>query len=432
MGVKIGATLSSDPKLVIAFVVLFCSAAALIYWNFFVKYPYSMDWKQGNRRGRNRNIVKFVVVMFPLTFAVQYIRFQSILDALTSAAGYMVVFSLLAGNLVMVTDVSDLISSDILEHAQIDRIQEALKSNWTNTAIIAALLFSIVVGYGFPLDPELRVRELPGGQFFEAKYGERSNRSLGYAFFACICFSFVEYLVTMLLASLHLMYTEAPSAEGMAQYYKDNPLAPAAPLVWLFCGAFWHLIATQILFFYAHYEVAWGFTFSVLLGFGYLGQEVYHVSKWAPTNAATRWKKFVMNVIILERMQPGQKWPDRNKGGMSPLRGFRTSTIVGMAARRAAALEGNKYAGSRTRVEPLENHSGSDGESRVDSPSCPEQPWASVTPSAVSIWNGASPLSAGADQMEEGGDSARGGDSGEQSNLIQETSCAKIHAAEAA
>ena len=83
------------------------------------------------------------------------------------------------------------------------------------------------------------------------------------------------YIATlvMLLASIHLMWTESLSAEHVAQYYVDNPLAPAAPLMWLFCGAFWHLIATEMLFYYTH-EAGWAFLIFVVVGFAYLGAEV--------------------------------------------------------------------------------------------------------------------------------------------------------------
>ena len=67
-----------------------------------------------------------------------------------------------------------------------------------------------------------------------------------------VSMGFVEYLISFSVASIHLMWTEALSADDAKEYYKVNSLAPASPMIWLFCGAVWHLVATAILYFYAH------------------------------------------------------------------------------------------------------------------------------------------------------------------------------------
>ena len=86
-----------------------------------------------------------------------------------------------------------------------EKKQEALKSNWTNTAVIAALMFSMVVPYGFPLDSGLRLREFNGGQRAEEKFGYLFNEVMQVSFYHAVCFSFWEYLIAMLLAAFHLM-----------------------------------------------------------------------------------------------------------------------------------------------------------------------------------------------------------------------------------
>jgi hypothetical protein len=198
----------------------------------------------------------------------------------------MIVVAFVVGNLVIVTDVSENVSQDILEHAAKDRIQDALKNNWTNTAVIAALMFSMVSSYGFPLDPDAHLREFNGGKRIEQYFGYQVNEVVQYYFFLFSCISFVEYIVAMMLASIHLMWTEALSMEDMELYYKDNRMAPAAPLVWLFCGAFWHMLSTAILYYYYHYEIGWSFGLLLLLGVVYLAKEMRAVSKWEPA-----WKR---------------------------------------------------------------------------------------------------------------------------------------------
>ena len=65
----------------------------------------------------------------------------------------MVMVNLVILNLVVVLDFSEAISRDLLEHSTPDRIQDALKNNWTNTALLAALLFTIAATYPFPHGP---------------------------------------------------------------------------------------------------------------------------------------------------------------------------------------------------------------------------------------------------------------------------------------
>ena len=131
-----------------------------------------------------------------------------------------------------VTDVSEVVSAAILEHADPDRIQASLKNNWTNAAVISALLFGIVAGYAQPKSSSMSLREFPGGQFMTSKLGFDANEKIQYFFFYCSILSFIEYLVAILLATIHLMWTDSLSPEDMKQYHKDNPSAPAAPLMW--------------------------------------------------------------------------------------------------------------------------------------------------------------------------------------------------------
>merc|ERR1719313_807780 len=101
-------------------------------------------------------------------------------------------------NLVAVTDVAEVVSADILEHAHKDRIQGALKNNWTNTAVIAALLFGMVASYGQPKSATMSLREFPGGNVIERRFGFQWNELIQYLFYICSCLAFMEYLIAIL------------------------------------------------------------------------------------------------------------------------------------------------------------------------------------------------------------------------------------------
>merc|ERR1712205_212124 len=77
--------------------------------------------------------------------------------------------------------------------------------------------------------------------------------------------SFVEYVLSFLLATIHLMYTEALTSQDAKDYYEHNKNAPAAPMIWLFCGMIWHLLATLIFYFFSYY-FGWVFIIPVIHG----------------------------------------------------------------------------------------------------------------------------------------------------------------------
>ena len=58
------------------------------------------------------------------------------------------------------------------------------------------------------------------------------------------------------------------------RYCVDNPLAPAAPVVWLFCGTFWHVLATAILSYYTDYKAGFAPLIVVVIGLAYLGRDM--------------------------------------------------------------------------------------------------------------------------------------------------------------
>jgi hypothetical protein len=246
----------------------------------FSKYPRSADDEQPGNRARRYRSIFFLWLLVTLYSAIASYFLRNGIESAAQTFAVLCLAGIGVLNLIMVTDVSEIVSADILEHAAEDRIQDALKNNWTNTAVLAALMFSMVAGYGFPLDADLHLREFIGGKMIEARYGYEWNETVQYTFFTCTCLSFVEYLIAMLLAAIHLMWTEALSMEDMKLYYMDNPLAPAAPLVWLLCGSVWHLGATTILYYYS--SQSWFFLGVNVLGFVYLGKELRDVSSWSP------------------------------------------------------------------------------------------------------------------------------------------------------
>merc|ERR1719191_2400319 len=133
-----------------------------------------------------------------------------------------------------------------------------------------------------PKSATMSLREFPGGSKIDAHFGFQWNEIIQYLFFLFSCFSYMEYLIAILLAAMHLQWTDALSPDDMMQYHKDNPMAPAAPLIWLFCAACWHLLATGLLYHYSHHEIGWSFGLILVLGLSYLGKELIDVSSWAP------------------------------------------------------------------------------------------------------------------------------------------------------
>ena len=142
-------------------------------------------------------------------------------------------------------------------------------------------MFTIVATYGIPFDSEMELREFPGGYMIKQGLGYEASFQISILFIVCTSLSFVEYLISFLLASVHLMWTEALSPEDAKEYVEVNSLAPAAPVMWLVCGAFWNIIATVLLYYYAH-PFAWVALLVVAVGAVYFANEVRITSAWAP------------------------------------------------------------------------------------------------------------------------------------------------------
>jgi hypothetical protein len=276
-------TAAEDMRQIAVFTLAFVySVSGVVRANW--KYPRSADDPKDMTNRYRRNGMYLSLFLFglpPICIAMYFLR-NGTESALQAALWGLFALFILT-NYVAVTDAAEVVSADILEHAHDDRIQDSMKNNWTNTAVISALMFSIVAGYGFPLDGELRLREFPGGYIMESRWGFQWNELVQYGFFFCTILSFVEYLISIMLAAMHLMWTDALSHEDMKQYHKDNASAQGAPLIWLFCAAFWHLIATTMFYCYTHYEIGW-WSFPLLntLGGIYLAKELFHISTWVP------------------------------------------------------------------------------------------------------------------------------------------------------
>ena len=109
-------------------------------------------------------------------------------------------------------------------------------------------------------------------------------------FMIMVSLAVVEYLIAMLTATIHVMYTEALSAEDAAQYFYDNPLAPASPAVWLVCGSCWHVLATTIFYWTTHQE-GYIFLIAATLGAFVIGNTIREASNWAPSQPTGTLKK---------------------------------------------------------------------------------------------------------------------------------------------
>jgi NADH:ubiquinone oxidoreductase subunit 6 (subunit J) len=201
-------------------------------------------------------IARFFAVLFVVGPIIGWFippQYDDKIDAQIFMAGIwflvILLLAMLVGNVIAVIEFSEMMSLDLLEHSAHDKIQDALKSSWTNTALLAALLFTIVAAYGFPYDGELELRHFPLPReyslFFEST--EMSTHVYG-AYAIIISIAFWEYLIAMLTATVHLMFTDGLSVEDAREYVHANPSSPASPIVWLVCGSVWHALATLILF----------------------------------------------------------------------------------------------------------------------------------------------------------------------------------------
>ena len=176
-----------------------------------------VEAKPGNRKRRNKTLLATWLILVPPFCVALYFLRDGIASAM-QALLWAVYVGLVISNLVAVTDVAELVSADILEHAHKDRIQSSLKNNWTNTAVIAALLFGMVASYAQPKSATMTLREFPGGRLFESKFGFQWNEIIQYQFYICSCLAFMEYLIAILLAAMHLQWTDGLAAEHMYQY----------------------------------------------------------------------------------------------------------------------------------------------------------------------------------------------------------------------
>ena len=173
---------------------------------------------------------------------------------------------------------SEAISKNLLEHAHHDSIKDAMKNNWTNTAIVSALLFTIVAGTG--MDSNLEDQSEAGKDVSET-IGHAVQHEVEVVFIFCISLSFTQYLVSFLTASIHMMWTESLSAEDAMDYYKTNPIAPAAPMLWLCFGAIWHMVVTVARYVYTHKQGGLFFAIPVMIGILLIYADVRTAWRWS-------------------------------------------------------------------------------------------------------------------------------------------------------
>ena len=250
----------------------------LFYW-----YPANLDKdKPENRRKRQKNVVRILgflmLTVWSMFFALpgEMALSGMITTYLFTTFGVLVVL-----NLVVVIEVSEDVSKDLLEFSAPERMKDALRNNWTNTALLAALNFTIVVSYGFPFDAGAELMEFPGSLQIVNFLGQEFAWMVSLVYYFCVSLSVTEYVVSMISATLHLMFTEPLSTEDADQYYKDNSRAPAEPLMWFLCAAFWHIIATAILF-QASFGQGWSFLLWMLGGALWIAKVWHESSVWAP------------------------------------------------------------------------------------------------------------------------------------------------------
>jgi hypothetical protein len=260
----------------------------LLLRNLLCTYPKNLDRaKPDNRKKRQSSVVRILgpAVAFagPVVFLFGSQRDFRVLYEVAVWASFIlcVIF-----NLIIVVEVSEDVSTDLLENSTPGMMKDALRNNWTNTALLAALNFTIVVTYGFPLDSQSEISEFHGFLNIANAMGHGGSDKIKLIFVFSVCLSYTEYVVAMMSATIHLMFTEPLSPEDAAQYFQDNMRSPAEPLMWFLCAAFWHIIATTILFQTAFGDAGWSFVLWMLAGVLWLVKVWRESSVWSPPSKA--------------------------------------------------------------------------------------------------------------------------------------------------
>jgi hypothetical protein len=132
--------------------------------------------------------------------------------------------------------------------------------------------------------------EFPGALAISNWLGASAANRISLLYVFCVCLSFMEYVVAFMTASIHLMFTEPLNAENAAQYFTDNLRAPAEPLLWFLCAAFWHIIATTIIMQASFGEGGWSFIIWMFVGVLWIGKVWRESSLWAPRESGPREK----------------------------------------------------------------------------------------------------------------------------------------------
>jgi hypothetical protein len=184
------------------------------------------------------------------------------------AALYAFFVGAIIGNFWVVVDFSESLSKDLLEHASPERIQESLKNNWTNTAILSGLLFTIVASYSTEV-------------YFEDERLKEASDGLMFLYMLFLSVSFGEYLIAIITATVHLTYTDSLSAVDAVTYYRDNPRSPGGPAVWMVCAIFWHIMATWMLY-QSTTLFAYLFPIAMAIALFWVVSTIRQASRWAP------------------------------------------------------------------------------------------------------------------------------------------------------
>jgi hypothetical protein len=280
-------TITDNAQNMVIWATIFFLIAILAYVLYLavVKYPRSADaTTPGNKSRRNKLLFGFMFSSYlwvpPIFFFIEQISgttpelwWKPVVDTIVVITVVIAIVS----NFVCVLEFSESISHDLLEHASEERVQEALKNNWTNTALVSALLFTIIAGAGM----ESRLEDSTKGAELKEQLGDTQDL-VQVLYLLMVSLSFMEYLGSFLIASIHLMWTEALTADDAKEYYTDNPLAPASPMMWLCFGAMWHLIANCVQYFYTHEQYGLVYLIPVIFGVIYLYFEMRTASAWAP------------------------------------------------------------------------------------------------------------------------------------------------------
>lgn len=269
----------------IAIYVLVIVVALVALWYNVRLHPKTADkTKPGNQYRRIRNT--FYMFLSSTSFVATYTASIYGKDARQFVTTFVICFEigLAVLSLQCVVELSIMMSRDLLKHlSSREKLPAALKETWVNTSVLSTLMLTVVLPYGYPFDADKELHLFPGGLKDVESYGVEMTVVLHDSFLLAVCISVANYIIAVISATVHLLYTAALSEQDMLQYIADNPAAPAEAMMWFLAGLGWHSCATMYLVNRGNAAKGfWGVLGAVFYTLFCLRHYVRGASQWVP------------------------------------------------------------------------------------------------------------------------------------------------------